>query len=117
MPEVGDEQAGFAVEFHRETNTIRVRAWGFWGVEVAKQFCDVVLAESAMSQRGAVMTMDMRNLKPMRDEGQQSFAKLVAALRTMRVNEVSVQTKSPLTKLQLQRIVTEQHGQDQVQFV
>jgi threonine/homoserine efflux transporter RhtA len=49
----------------------------------------------------------MRDLKPMREEGQKSFASLVRALPSLAVTRATVVTSSQLTKLQLVRLAAE----------
>ena len=51
--------------------------------------------------------MDMTDLKPMRDEGQQSFRALVGELPSLGITSATVTTQNELTKLQLQRIASE----------
>ena len=60
--------------------------------------------------------MDMTGLKPMRDEGQQSFGTVMAALPKLGIARASVVIDSPLTKLQLLRLVTQHGRKDCVQF-
>jgi hypothetical protein len=61
--------------------------------------------------------MDVRQLKPMREEGQDGFGEFLAELGTLGVERVSVLTASHLTKLQLLRIVKERAPADSVKFV
>jgi len=60
--------------------------------------------------------MDMTALKPLREEGQQSFGALLQLLRTLGVGRVAVATASHLTKLQLLRLVAEHGTKDSVDF-
>jgi hypothetical protein len=49
----------------------------------------------------------MKDLKPMREEGQRSFATLMKSLPSLGISSTSVLTTSHLTKLQLVRLATE----------
>jgi hypothetical protein len=59
----------------------------------------------------------MTRLKPMRDEGQEGFGSLMAALSVLDVSRATVVTSSPLTRLQLLRIAREKAAKDLVRFV
>jgi hypothetical protein len=107
MKRVGDDQAGFSVAFDTELGAVRVRGWGFWSVEVATAFAKTVGDVCHTSPKGSALLMEMTGLKPMRDEGQQSFGALVAALPKLGIARTTVTTDSPLTKLQLLRLASE----------
>jgi len=109
MKRIGDDQAGFSVAMDTEVGAIRVRGWGFWSVEVASVFAQTVGEACLAGPKGAALLVDMTGLKPMRDEGQQSFGALIAALPRLGIARATVATDSHLTKLQLLRLVTE-HG-------
>ena len=116
MKVVGDDQAGFSVALDNEQRAVRVRAWGFWSVDVASAFTRTVAEVCLAGPRGAVMFMDMTGLKPMRDEGQASFGTLVASLPKLGVARASVAIDNPLTKLQLLRLVAEHGRKGLVEF-
>jgi hypothetical protein len=61
--------------------------------------------------------LDMNDLKPMREEGQQSFSQLLAALSKLGIAQVSVMTTNPLTKLQLVRLVAASRSGTRVEWV
>ena len=116
MKTIGDDQAGFSVAFDTEAGAVRVRGWGFWSVEVATAFAGAVVEVCHARPKGGVLFMDMTGLKPMRDEGQQSFGTVMAALPKLGIARASVVIDSPLTKLQLLRLVTQHGRKDCVQF-
>jgi hypothetical protein len=116
MKRIGDDQAGFSVAFDTELGAVRVRAWGFWSSEVATAFAGTVSEFCHAGPRGGTLLMDMTGLKPMRDEGQQSFGTLMAALPKLGIARASLVIDSPLTKLQLLRLVTQHGRKDLVQF-
>jgi hypothetical protein len=116
MKRIGDDQAGFSVTLDAEAGAVRVRAWGFWSVEVATAFAGTVAEVCYGGPKGRALLMDMTGLKPMRDEGQQSFGTLMAALPKLGIARASVAIDSHLTKLQLLRLVAEHGRKDCVQF-
>ncbi len=114
--QIGDDQAGFSVTYDRSNGTLNVRAWGFWSAPVAAQFGNAVADACRNSAPGTALIMDMNDLKPMRDEGQVSFGKLMKALPRMGLSKTTVTTSSHLTKLQLLRLASEFGAKDFVQF-
>jgi hypothetical protein len=60
--------------------------------------------------------MDMTQLKPLREEGQQAFAALFGLLRGLRVGTTTIATASHLTRLQLIRLVAEHGVKSSIQF-
>jgi hypothetical protein len=111
---VGDDQAGFFID-DLATGNVYVRAWGFWSAEVAQAFGGTVQAACNGKPAGTELVMDMTELKPMREEGQKSFAALMRALPGQGI-PITIETASHLTKLQLLRIVTEQGAAGSVRF-
>ena len=107
MDRIGDDHAGFSVGYDPVTGIIEVCAWGFWSADVAMAFGTKVTM--AVKQRPGTKTvvLDMKDLKPMRDEGQRAFASIIRTLTTLGVSSTSIVTTSHLTKLQLVRIATE----------
>ncbi len=114
---VGDEIAGFSVSPEVGDSALRIVGQGFWTLEIAKDFFpriqDALVAHPNVSR----VVFDFRALKPLRDEGQQGFQQVLAALRGLTHTHVCVQTASPLTKLQLLRIVKESGCSAWVEFV
>jgi hypothetical protein len=119
MKRNGNDQAGFSVDFDVPTRTVRVVAWGFWGPDVATAFGDAVV-EAGGRPTAAHLAFDMTQLKPMRDEGQAAWRKVMAALPKLgTLTKVSVTTASQLTKLQLFRIAKDAAGKslDKVEWI
>jgi hypothetical protein len=116
MQRTGDDSAGFSVD-HPGTGGILVKAWGFWSVDVAYAFATSVTNACQGRSRGAILVLDMNDLKPMREEGQQSFSQLLAALSKLGIAQVSVMTTNPLTKLQLVRLVAASRSGTRVEWV
>src|SRR5687767_13323521 len=106
MQRVGDDSTGFSVD-HPDAGRILVKGWGFWSVAVASAFAPTVMEGCKGRPRGTILILDMVDLKPMREEGQQSFSRLLTALSNLGIAQVSVITTNALTKLQLLRLVTE----------
>lgn len=116
MIKVGDEVAGFSVAPEVGDQVLRVVGHGFWDVGVARSFAQRVLEAFAAHPRVGRLVFDLRLLKPLRDEGQEGFVQVLLALRSPTPPHVSVVTSSPLTKLQLLRIVKECGCGDWVEF-
>jgi hypothetical protein len=106
MERVGDDLAGFSFGYDGAQDTFEVIAWGFWNADLAIAFG--VKIPAALRQRVATnrLVFDMSNLKPMRDEGQESCANVFRSLSGLGVASTSVITTSHLTKLQLMRLAT-----------
>lgn len=107
MIKIGDEVAGFYVTPDVGDQVLRVVGHGFWSAEVALTFGPRVHDALQAYPRVTHVVFDFRQLKPLRDEGQQGFSQVLSALRMTTPLQVSVMTSSPLTKLQLLRIVKE----------
>lgn len=117
MKRIGDDRAGFSVEFDPGVGAVRVRAWGFWDAGVSDSFATTVAETCAASPRGASLLMDMSELRPLRDEGQKAFGRLVGRLPELGVERAAVETASHLVKLQLLRLVSEHGAKSAVEFV
>ena len=113
---VGDDSGGYSVSTDAGSGDVQVTAWGFWNVDVATSFRTTVL-EACATRLSKRLVLDMRALKPMRDEGQQGVSALMAALPRVGIERATVITSSQLTKLQLFRIVRESVAKDRVDFV
>jgi hypothetical protein len=102
MVDVGDASNGFSIVFDQLNQTLRVTGWGFWSAEIATQFAPAVAGE--VTKRSCTgVAFDFRRLVPMREEGQDGWARLMRELDG-RVRTVTVATRSKLTKLQLLRL-------------
>jgi hypothetical protein len=117
MDRIGDDQAGFSVGYDPTTGIIEVCAWGFWSADVATAFGTKVTAACKERTEASMLVLDMKDLKPMREEGQRSFASIMRSLPTFRVSRTSIVTTSHLTKLQLVRLATENGAGPNVQWV
>jgi hypothetical protein len=114
MERYGNDTAGFLLEYAADTGMVRVECWGFWDVEVATQFGSAVRGACTNRPPGTTLSMDMTRIKPMRDEGQQSFAMVVGSTVALGIRRIVVTTGSPLVRLQLLRIASEQRALDGV---
>jgi len=113
---VGDDAAGFSLEFS-STGSILVTGWGFWSPEVATAFAGAVVDACRDHQQGLTLTFNMRELKPMREEGQRSFSHVLRSLPSLSTSRVSIVTTNPLTKLQLVRLATESRVEGSILWV
>lgn len=116
MIRVGDEIAGFSITAETGDLVLKVVGHGFWDVDVARSFCPRIRDAIISYPRLTRLVFDFRGLKPLRDEGQAGFAQVLSILRSSAPPQVSVLTSSPLTKLQLLRIVKENGGGDWIAF-
>ena len=107
MDRIGDDQSGFSIRYDPVDGRIEVTGWGFWNVEVATTFATTVMAALRGRPEAKQLLLDMGELKPMREEGQKSFANLIRALPSLGVTRAHIATTSQLTELQLVRIATE----------
>jgi len=108
MARVGDDKAGFSIRDDEPTpQRIEVIGWGFWSIEVAAAFASTVMGRIRERPRGQEVLLDMSELKPMREQGQDAFANVIRALPGLGVIKTQVITTSPLTRLQLMRVATQ----------
>ncbi len=117
MNRVGNDEAGFTVAFDAVAKSVRVSAWGFWDAPVAATFGNTVKDAFRSCPPGTELFLDMTNLKPMREEGQESFGALMGALPGLAISRTTVVTASHLTKLQLLRIASARGAKGSVTFV
>ncbi|HET9953315.1 MAG TPA: hypothetical protein VFQ61_02360 [Polyangiaceae bacterium] len=115
MLTVGDDVAGFSAELEEGLNSIRVIGRGFWSADVARAIAPKVRELSSEHPRVTEFVFDMRDLKPMRDEGQQSFLEIISWVGHLRNPKMRILTSSPLTKLQFLRIVRESGAGDWIE--
>jgi len=116
MDRVGDDGAGFSLEYEPSSSSVRVRAWGFWSVEIALAFGSKVREACKNRPPGTTLQLDMTHLKPMRDEGQLAFTALIEALPGLGIANTVIATGSQLTKLQLLRIAGDPAKRPHIQF-
>jgi hypothetical protein len=116
MQRVGDESAGFTVDA-TAPDRIQVRAWGFWSVQVASAFEPAIADACRTRAKGSTLALDMSDVKPMREEGQQAVSRLMRSLPSLGVTRAAVVTTNPLTKLQLVRLVTESRTSATIEWV
>jgi hypothetical protein len=102
MTEVGDATNGFSITHDETMRTLHVTGWGFWSVDVASQFGPLIVTECTTHACQSIV-FDLGRLAPMREEGQQGWSKLMSSLAG-RIDEITVGTRSKLTKLQLLRL-------------
>ena len=116
MKRIGDAAAGFSVVFDPSAGAVQVRGWGFWSATISSSFAASVAEVCKASPSGSSLAIDMTELKPLREEGQEAFGTLMRHLRELRIGKIIVATTSQLTKLQLLRLVAEHGMKDSVQF-
>lgn len=113
---VGNDEAGFSLSVESDALALKIVGFGFWSRETARSFFPAVRDVLNVHPRVTRMVFDYRELKPLRDEGQSGFRQVLIALRTMTHPSAVILTSSPLTRLQLFRIVKESGCLDLVEF-
>lgn len=102
MTRDGDEVSGFSIGF--DGHELRVRAWGFWSVELAASFLRALESETLTVIKVDAVRLDVSELKPMRDEGQLAWTRGLTFLMLRGIRAVQMSAPSPLTKLQFLRL-------------
>jgi hypothetical protein len=114
MAMVGDDKAGYDVEL--DGRTVRVQGWGFWREDVASGFDEAIAGFCQAKAHGGIVEIDFDRLKPMRQEGQNAFLRLLEALPGLGVTRIRIKAGSDLTRLQLVRLVGSAQLGDVVQI-
>jgi hypothetical protein len=117
MDRTGDDLAGFSVRYDPVDGRTEVTGWGFWSVEVATNFATKVMTALRERPEAKALLLDLGELKPMREEGQKSFANLLRALPALGITRTHIVTTSSLTKMQLMRIATETGTSATIQWI
>jgi hypothetical protein len=115
MHRVGDTECGFTVTVDAATRTVRVEAWGFWRVGIAPMFGDALLDACRGGTKPRRVDMELTQLKPLREEGEDAWLKILTWLPNAGIEAIVVTTNS-LTKLQLLRIAKKSASKTIVQF-
>jgi hypothetical protein len=102
MMRYGDEAMGFSIAV--EATELRVLGWGFWSAETCGRFADAARWEIGGSVRFAALKVDVRELKPMREEGQRVWQEALAMATSRGVSTAIFNEPPPLTKLQFIRL-------------
>jgi hypothetical protein len=108
----GDTEQGFRIESRGDA--VLVTAWGFWSVGFVPEFLPAVLAALEAKGRGVALAMDLKDLRPLRDEGQQAFRALLGRALAHGVVGVELKGASALTRLQMLRLTRELGAQDRI---
>lgn len=108
----GDADQGFRIE--QRGDAILITAWGFWSAEFVPQFLPVVMAALEAKGRGGALIIDLKDLRPLRDEGQQAFKVLMTKALAYATGGVELQGASALTKLQMLRLTRDLGAQDRI---
>lgn len=113
----GDSDQGFTIESGGEG--VSVMTWGFWSVDFVPQFLPAVLAAlerwaAEQKGRGVTLVIDLKQLRPLRDEGQAAFRTLMTRVLADGVTSLELKGASALTKLQMLRLIRELGAQDRI---
>jgi hypothetical protein len=116
MHKVGNEDSGYSVDFDASTRTVQVVAWGFWSSEIAAGFSKAVVNAWRGARNATRLAIDASGLKPQNEAGQAAFRTLLELVSKLAIARTSVTTRSPLTKMQLLRLVNEVGAKDLVEL-
>jgi hypothetical protein len=116
MPTFGSDADGFSIAFEELSRCLRVKVWGFWAPEVAASFPAAVVDAVRGGRRAAEVLVDAVELKPQRDDAQEAFKTMFAALPALGVTRASITTGNALTKLQLMRLANATPAREIVHF-
>ncbi len=112
----GDEEAGFSIAVDEAGSAVRMEGWGFWNAGLATEFGRVSVDACRSARKPWHLFLELGRLRPLREEGQQAFARLVSALPMLGATRAVVVAKSALTRMQLMRIARESIARDLVEF-
>lgn len=101
----GDSEQGFTIE--NQDGALLVTTWGFWSVEFVPEFLPAVLAGLENQGKGGVLIVDLKQLRPLRDEGQAAFRTLLTRALSGGASDIQLRGASALTKLQMLRLIRE----------
>jgi hypothetical protein len=102
MTREGDEVMGFSIAV--EAGEIRIRGWGFWSLELCEQFAAALQREIGGLVKLAALRVDVAEMKPMRSEGQEAWAKALILMASKGIAKAALTEPQPLTKLQFVRL-------------
>lgn len=108
----GDTAEGFTIE--SGGGVVLVTAWGFWSVEFVPEFLPPVMAALEAAAKGSELVIDLKDLRPLRDEGQAAFRQLMSRALAHGVGTIELRGASALTKLQMLRLTRELAAQDRI---
>jgi hypothetical protein len=103
----GDQESGFSADYDTSSQTVCVRAWGFWGADIASSFVRSVAAECSAATRPIRLLVDVTRLLPQRNEGQAAFGDLMTSVTMHGDASVGVVFSNTITKMQLLRLAKE----------
>jgi hypothetical protein len=104
------------VEDDAPAHVVRVRAWGFWRLEITTSFSQAIVSECRAASPPVGLLIDATRLLPQRNEGQAAFSELMTASRTLGLTAVAIVVSSSITRMQLLRIAKETGARDWAYF-
>lgn len=93
---------------------LSVATWGFWSADFVAEFLPAVLAALERRGKGPSLVIDLKQLRPLRDEGQTAFRSLMTRVLSDESARLELRGASALTKLQMLRLIRELRAQDRV---
>lgn len=108
----GDSDEGFTIE--TQNDALMVTTWGFWSADFVPEFLPAVFAALESRGRGSLLIIDLKQLRPLRDEGQTAFRTLMTRALTDDLARLELRGASALTKLQMLRLIRELGAQDRI---
>jgi hypothetical protein len=93
---------------------VLVTAWGFWSADFVPQFLPAVVGALELKGKTVSLEIDLKDLRPLRDEGQQAFKTLMTKVLAHGNGGVELKGASALTKLQMLRLTRDLGAQDRI---
>jgi hypothetical protein len=112
----GSEAGGFRIRAAPAVE-LYLEAWGYWSVDVVGAFSKYVRASAQRFAGVKVLTLDVRQMKPLRIDGQESLRECFRLLATAPFTRGSVATANALTRMQLTRLFRECGLEERLLFV
>jgi hypothetical protein len=104
--EVGSEGGGYRISGSPGT-VLRIRAWGYWPLDVATTFSREVGGVCRDLAPEATLALDASDFKPQGAEGQEALRVFLRALAPLAFAKGLVLAGNALTRMQLTRLVRE----------
>jgi hypothetical protein len=104
--DVGTDGGGYRVSGSPST-LLRIRAWGYWPVEVTTVFGREAAALCRDLAPDATLVLDASDFKPQGSEGQEALRVFLRALAPLTFAKGLVLAGNALTRMQLTRLLRE----------
>jgi hypothetical protein len=114
--EVGDEVAGFRVQYTPGESSLHIECWGYWVSDLAAVFGREAVAACQEVSTPMDFVLDATALKPQGEQGQEALRALLSRLASLKLATVRIFTGNILTKIQLTRLARASNVDSRLQF-